>query len=127
MILAWAITIAGAGVQAQGVFVVTEPWVRPGAVKHSTEAYMAVMSSAGATLIGVNNRDLRTFQVDLDHTIRMRALVPEECLLIGESGIHCRADVQRLELSGVDAMLVGERLMTQADLAGAVRELLGTL
>jgi indole-3-glycerol phosphate synthase len=82
--------------------------------------------AAGATLIGVNNRDLRTFEVDLDHTIRMRRLVPDECLLVGESGIHRREDVERLEAAGVDAMLVGERLMAQADIEGAVRELLGT-
>jgi len=82
--------------------------------------------AAGATLIGVNNRDLRTFHVDLDHTVRMRKLVPDDCLLVGESGIHCRADARRLENAGVDAMLVGERLMAQADIVGAVRELLGT-
>jgi len=82
--------------------------------------------AAGATLIGVNNRDLRTFHVDLDHTVRMRKQVPDECLLVGESGIHRRADVERLEAAGVDAMLVGERLMAQADIEQAVRELLGT-
>lgn len=82
--------------------------------------------AAGATLIGVNNRDLRTFQVDLDHTIRMRREVPDECLLVGESGIHQRADVERLQAAGVDAILVGERLMAQADIRAAVLELLGT-
>ncbi len=81
---------------------------------------------AGATLIGVNNRDLRTFQVDLEHTIRLCAAVPEECLLVGESGIHTRQDVLRLQEAGVDAMLVGEGLMKQADIAAAVRHLLGT-
>jgi indole-3-glycerol phosphate synthase len=81
---------------------------------------------AGATLIGVNNRDLRTFQVDLEHTIRLRPAVPDDCLLVGESGIHRRQDVLRLEQAGVDAMLVGESLMKQADIAAAVRTLLGT-
>ncbi|MCA9208278.1 MAG: indole-3-glycerol-phosphate synthase TrpC, partial [Planctomycetales bacterium] len=76
---------------------------------------------AGATLIGVNNRDLRTFVTDLDHTIRMRAAVPAECLLVGESGIHSHADAQRLEAAGVDAMLVGEHLMATPDIATAVR------
>jgi len=81
---------------------------------------------AGATLIGVNNRDLRTFEVDLEHTIRMRALVPDDCLLVGESGIHSRADAVRLSNAGVDAMLVGESLMRQSNIETAVRELLGT-
>ncbi len=80
---------------------------------------------AGATLIGVNNRDLRTFEVDLEHTIRMRARIPQECLLVGESGIHTREDVERLEAAGVDAILVGESLMSQPDIGTAVRTLLG--
>jgi indole-3-glycerol phosphate synthase len=81
--------------------------------------------AAGATLIGVNNRDLRTFVTDLEHTLRMREQVPEECLLVGESGIRNRADVERLEAAGVDAMLVGETLMSRADVGAAVDELLG--
>ena len=81
--------------------------------------------AAGAQLIGVNNRDLRTFAVDLDHTIRLRPQVPAGCLLVAESGIHSRADVLRLQEAGVDAMLVGESLMRQADVGLAVRGLLG--
>lgn len=80
---------------------------------------------AGATLIGVNNRDLTTFDVDLDHTVRMRAAIPDECLLVGESGIRGRKDVQYLEQAGVDAMLVGEHLMRNSDVGAAVREFLG--
>ncbi|HEX3658429.1 MAG TPA: indole-3-glycerol phosphate synthase TrpC [Pirellulales bacterium] len=82
--------------------------------------------AAGATLIGINNRDLRTFKTDLDHTLRMAERVPDECVLVGESGIRTRADVLRLESAGVDAMLVGETLMAQADIGAAVDELLGT-
>src|SRR5436190_2013347 len=66
--------------------------------------------AAGAQLIGVNNRDLRSFAVDLAHTIRMRQKVPLDCVLVGESGIDSRSDVLRLEAAGVDAMLVGESL-----------------
>lgn len=80
---------------------------------------------AGATLIGVNNRDLRTFEVDLQHTIRMREQIPDECVLVGESGIHSREDAERLESAGVDAILVGEHLMSQPDIGAAVRKLLG--
>ena len=80
---------------------------------------------AGAQLIGVNNRDLRTFEVDLGHTIRMRDQVPLDCVLVGESGIHSRADAMRLQAAGVDAMLVGESLMREPDISAAVRRLLG--
>jgi indole-3-glycerol phosphate synthase len=80
--------------------------------------------AAGATLIGVNNRDLRTFVTDLDHTIRMRQAVPAECLLVGESGIHTSADVDKLAAAGVDAILVGESLMAQPDIGAAVDRLL---
>ncbi|MDA1054812.1 MAG: indole-3-glycerol phosphate synthase TrpC [Planctomycetota bacterium] len=80
---------------------------------------------AGATLIGVNNRDLRTFEVDLRHTIRMRERIPDECVLVGESGIHSREDALLLQEAGVDAMLVGEHLMSQPDVGAAVRALLG--
>ena len=81
--------------------------------------------NAGATLIGVNNRNLHTFEVDLEHTLRLRRQVPDQCLLVGESGIRTRADVLRLQEAGVDAMLVGESLMRQADIGAAVDELLG--
>ena len=80
---------------------------------------------AGAMLIGVNNRNLHTFEVDLTHTIRMRDRVPDECVLVGESGIKSRADVLRLEAAGVDAILVGESLMRESDIGVAVDRLLG--
>ena len=80
---------------------------------------------AGATLIGVNNRDLKTFQVDLDHTLRIREKVPSECVLVAESGIKTHDDVQRLEAAGVNAILVGESLMREPDIGAAVDRLLG--
>lgn len=80
---------------------------------------------AGATLIGVNNRNLHTFEVDLEHTLRMRQQVPGECVLVGESGIRTRDDVLRLQAAGVDAMLVGETLMREPDIGAAVDRLLG--
>ena len=81
--------------------------------------------AAGAQLIGVNNRDLRTFQVDLEHTIRLRNQIPLDCVLVCESGIDSRADALRLQAAGVDAMLVGESLMRQPDIGAAVDRLLG--
>jgi indole-3-glycerol phosphate synthase len=80
---------------------------------------------AGATLIGVNNRNLHTFQVDLAHTIDLRNRVPDECVLVAESGIKTRADVERLEAAGIDAILVGESLTREADIGAAVDRLLG--
>jgi indole-3-glycerol phosphate synthase len=80
---------------------------------------------AGATLIGVNNRNLHTFEVDLEHTLRLREQVPENCLLVGESGIRTHDDVLRLEAAGVDAILVGESLTREPDIGAAVDRLLG--
>ena len=83
------------------------------------------MFDAGATLIGINNRDLRTFKTDLDHTLRMRERIPDDCVLVAESGIRTRADVERLQAAGVDAILVGESLMASPDIGAAVDALLG--
>ncbi len=80
---------------------------------------------AGATLIGINNRDLHTFHTDLEHTLRLRERVPDECVLVSESGIRTRADVERLAAAGVDAILVGESLMSNPDIGAAVDALLG--
>ena len=80
---------------------------------------------AGASLVGVNNRNLHTFEVDLQHTVRMRSQIPKDCVLVGESGIKTHADVQLLESAGVQAILVGESLMRKPDIGQAVRELLG--
>jgi len=82
--------------------------------------------AVGPRLIGINNRDLRSFETDLDHTIRLRAQIPPSSLLVAESGIRTRQDVKRLADAGVQAMLVGESLMASADIGQAVRELLGT-
>jgi len=80
---------------------------------------------AGATLIGVNNRNLHTFEVDLQHTIDLCRQIPDDCVLVGESGIRTHADVRRLAEAGVDAVLVGESLMRQRDIGKAVDQLLG--
>ena len=79
----------------------------------------------GARLIGVNNRDLHTFQTDLEHTLRLRERIPADRLLVSESGIRTRADALRLESAGVAAMLVGETLVSRPDIGAAVDELLG--
>jgi indole-3-glycerol phosphate synthase len=80
---------------------------------------------AGAEIIGINNRDLNTFEVDLKTTERLRKLIPEGRIVVSESGIHSRADVEWLQGLGVDAILVGEALVTSPDPAAKIRELLG--
>jgi indole-3-glycerol phosphate synthase len=76
-------------------------------------------------LIGINNRNLHTFQVDLEQAIRLRPKIPPECLVVAESGIRTRQDVLRLQAAGIQAMLVGEAFMTQPDIGAAVDRLLG--
>ncbi len=88
------------------------------------EAEMARAGKLGARLVGVNNRNLRTFDTDLATTERLAALAPPGALLVTESGITGPADVRRLEASGARAMLVGESLMRQADVTQAVRDLM---
>jgi indole-3-glycerol phosphate synthase len=94
-------------------------------VEFYDEANLHRVLDAGATLVGVNNRDLRSFDTDLEHVVRLRSQIPDDCVLVGESGIHGRVDALRLESAGIDAMLVGEHLMASPDIAAAVRELLG--
>lgn len=81
--------------------------------------------AAGARVVGVNNRDLRTFAVDFGRSIDLRPLVGEERVFVSESGVETRADVARLEAAGVDAVLIGETLMRAADKRAMLDELRG--
>ena len=81
--------------------------------------------AADAQIIGINNRDLRTFEVDLALSERLRPLIPEDRVVVAESGIHSRADVERLRALGVNAVLIGEALVTAEDTAAKIGELLG--
>jgi indole-3-glycerol phosphate synthase len=80
---------------------------------------------AGAEVIGINNRDLHSLEVDLETTFELLADVPAGTVVVAESGIALNEDVERLERAGVDAILVGEALMRADDPVRAVRELLG--
>ncbi len=86
---------------------------------------LEVAKASGATLIGVNNRDLKTFDVRLETTLELLPDFPAGALAVAESGIHSHADVGRLHAAGAHAVLVGESLMRAADVARATRKLLG--
>lgn len=91
---------------------------------HDAEESARAVSS-GATLIGINNRNLRTFEVDLTVTERLAPELPKRTTIVGESGIFTHGHVERLARSGVDAVLVGESLILQNDRAAAVRAIAG--
>ena len=91
---------------------------------HDAEELPRVVDS-GATLIGINNRDLRTFQTSLDHTLSLLPQVPAGCTVISESGIKTHADLERLQAAGVKGVLVGESLMRAADIGAALDQLRG--
>ena len=92
-------------------------------VETHTESEVEMSLSAEASLIGINNRDLATFEVDLETTKRLRPLVPAGKPVVAESGIFTRDDVAMVEGWGVDAVLVGEGLVKSGDVGAKVREL----
>ncbi|MDO4308120.1 MAG: indole-3-glycerol phosphate synthase TrpC [Eubacteriales bacterium] len=81
--------------------------------------------AAGAKIIGVNNRDLRTFQVDVSNSIRLRELAPRDVVFVSESGIRTGGDIQKLYEKQVDAVLIGETLMRSTDKRAALEMLNG--
>ncbi len=94
-------------------------------VEVHSEAELETALGCGATLIGINNRDLRDFHVDLNNALRLRPRVPTGVTVVAESGIHTPEDAARLAAAGVDAVLIGEALVTAPDVAAKVREMAG--
>ncbi|MBB5157220.1 indole-3-glycerol phosphate synthase TrpC [Saccharopolyspora phatthalungensis] len=94
-------------------------------VETFTEEEIGRALEVGARIVGINNRDLRTFQVDLENSVRLRRLLPEEVVTVSESGIGSADDVKLLAEAGFDAILVGETLLASADLAQTLGELAG--
>ncbi len=90
---------------------------------HSPEDLEKALAACRPGLMGINNRDLRDFSVNLETTLRLRPQVPPGICLVAESGIHTAEDVKRLADAGVDAVLVGEALVAADDVAGMVRSL----
>jgi indole-3-glycerol phosphate synthase len=81
--------------------------------------------AAGAKIIGVNNRDLRDFQVHIETSLALIEMIPDECIAVSESGLHTHDDIERLRRAGFDAFLIGEHLMKDADPGSALRVLRG--
>lgn len=96
-------------------------------VEAHDEEEIASAIDAGARIIGVNNRNLKNFTVDVNNSKRLRALVPDNILFVAESGIRNRQDVEILERSSVDAVLIGETLMRAKDKKAMLNELKGIL
>lgn len=80
---------------------------------------------AGAGIIGVNNRDLKTFRVDMTNSIRLRGIAPEDTVFVSESGIRTADDIARLRASRIDAVLIGETLMRSGDRKKMLEQLNG--
>ncbi len=94
-------------------------------VEVHTQEELDIAVEAGAEIIGINNRDLRTFRTDLDVTRKLAKQVPKSKVLVSESGISSADDIRDLKSMGVHATLVGEALVTASDVAAKVRELAG--
>lgn len=94
-------------------------------VEAHNEAEIAAAVKVGARIIGVNNRDLKTFNVDIENSARLRALVPKDRVFVSESGIKTADDVEDLRRIGADAALIGETLMRAPDKSAKLRELRG--
>lgn len=96
-------------------------------VEAHDEREIRMALSAGAEIIGVNNRNLKDFTVDIDNSLRLRRLVPDGVLFVSESGMKTREDIARLEENGTDGVLIGETLMRSPDKSAMLRELRGTV
>ncbi len=94
-------------------------------VEVADEKEIELAVDAGARLIGINNRDLETLEIDMSRTARLAPLVPNYVTLVSESGIETRADVQRMLKAGADAVLVGTSIMRAKNIEQKVRELVG--
>ena len=119
------IMAATQGQLAEDIFDAAHELEMDALVEVHDEAELDAALTLDARLIGVNNRSLATFETDLGLTERLAPRVPDDVLLVSESGINTHADIQRLQHAGARAFLVGESLMRQPDVEAATRALLG--
>lgn len=94
-------------------------------VEAHDEREIEMAKRAGARIIGVNNRNLQDFTVDIENSVRLRRLVPKDILFVSESGMKTREDIAKLEENGTNAVLIGETFMRSQDKSGMLRELRG--
>ncbi len=118
------IMASSSGALAQELFLAARDYGLDALVETHDEAEAESAVALGATMVGVNNRDLKTFKTSLDTTARLARCVPRDRLLVSESGINGRADLARLKELGAGAFLVGESLMRAPDVEAATRALL---
>ena len=93
-------------------------------VEVHNEAELELALNSQAKVIGINNRDLTTFETDLATTERLCSLIPQDRIIVSESGIKTRDDIERLARCGIDAVLIGESLMAAPDIAAKMKELM---
>jgi indole-3-glycerol phosphate synthase len=109
----------------RSLLVQTQRWGMQALVETHDAGEVARAVAAGAEIVGINHRDLGTFEMNMDLAARLRPSIPADRVVVAESGIKNADDVRRLRAAGIDAILVGESLMQAPDPAAALRALLG--
>lgn len=109
--------------QLASLLATAREWGLEALVEVHDETEMARAEALGASIVGINNRDLKTFTVELRTTERLAPLAPEGAVVVAESGVFGEAEIERLARAGADAVLVGEGVVTSEDRAAAVRKL----
>lgn len=112
-------------VEISGLLTVADRLGMTALVEVHDEEEMEIALGTGATVIGINNRDLSTFTTDIDTTKRLATMVPADCTLVSESGISSVSDILSLKDAGANAFLIGEAFMREDDIGAKVKELIG--
>lgn len=89
------------------------------------ESELERAKKCGSRLIGINNRDLDDFSVDIARSVRLKKIAGDDCVVVSESGIRTREDIERLKAAGIKSFLVGEGIISRPDISLALKELLG--
>jgi indole-3-glycerol phosphate synthase len=108
----------------KSLMAVGREWGMEPLVEVHTRSELDTAVDAGARIIGINNRDLRTFQVDIETSLKLSSHVPDDRVVVSESGIRANEDMVRLAAAGIKAVLVGEALVRSSDPAAKIRELI---
>ena len=111
--------------EAEALFSAARQWKMDALAEVHTEAELDRALALGADIIGINNRDLNTFETDIRVTLKLAPRIPKDSLVVAESGLGSPGDLARLRDAGVSTFLIGESLMRQSDVAAATRALIG--